>query len=80
MLTLRIQTDADLTPKGKRSARIVPTSRGGAQLRWYVSGKRYRFLAPTVANAALTEQWIQAEHSSRKVTKAEFWPEVPVAA
>lgn len=41
-----IQTNADFTPAGKRNARIVTTTRGGKQLRWYVSGKLYRHLAP----------------------------------
>ena len=59
-MKITIQTAADFTPKGKRTARIVRTDRG-QQLRWYVGGKRYRSMAPTAANAWLTELWIRAE-------------------
>lgn len=52
-----IQTDADFTPKGKRTARVITTARGGRLLRWYVAGKIYRSLAPTQANLDLTDQW-----------------------
>ncbi len=48
----------DFTPRGKRSAKIVTTSRGTRQLRWYVSGRRYNFLAPTAAAIAMTRDWI----------------------
>lgn len=58
-----IQTDADFTPKGKRSARVV-TTRGafgrGRQLRWYVSGRLYNRLPATADNAKLTREWIAA--------------------
>ena len=57
-----IQTDADFTPKGKRSARVVQT-RGqfaGRQLRWYVSGRIYHRLPVTPENIALTSQWLAA--------------------
>jgi len=49
---------ADLTPKGKRTARIVGTDRGGRQLRWYVSGRLYRWLAPNAENIATTQEWM----------------------
>ena len=54
-----IQTNADFTPDGKRTARVVRTSRGGQQLRWYVSGRIYRYLAPTAENVALTNEWMK---------------------
>lgn len=60
MLKIVIHTDLDLTPAGKRNARIVQTTRGGRQLRWYVSGKLYRFLAVTADNANLTREWMGA--------------------
>jgi hypothetical protein len=49
--------DADFTPKGKRTARCVQTSRGGRQLRWYVGGRLFRHLSLTQANIDLTRQW-----------------------
>lgn len=58
-----IQTDADFTPKGKRTAKVVTVSgrMGRAQqLRWYVGGKLYRRLAPSPANTALTNEWLAA--------------------
>lgn len=64
MTKIVIQTDADFTPKGKRSARVVTVSgrMGRAQqLRWYVSGKLYRRLAPTQESVNLTNQWIKGE-------------------
>lgn len=56
MTKIIIQTNADFTPKGKRTARVVQTSRGGRQLRWYVGGKLYRKGAP----AELTAAWLAA--------------------
>ena len=53
-----IHTDQDLTPPGKRRARIVPTMRGGSVLRWYVAGRIFRQLAPTPPNLALSRQWV----------------------
>lgn len=50
-----IHTDADFTPKGKRTARIVTTSRGGKSLRWYVGGKIFRKGAPL----ELTAEWLK---------------------
>lgn len=61
MLKITIQTDADFTPKGKRRARIIPVNNGrGRQLRWYVGGKIFRFLAVTNENIALTREWVSA--------------------
>lgn len=58
-----IETGADFTPPGKRTARVVKT-RGtmgmGRQLRWYVSGRLYRHLSPNRANLELTRRWIDA--------------------
>jgi hypothetical protein len=59
--TITIQTDADFTPKGKRTARNVKTYRGGRQLRWYVSGRIYRRLPITGENLGLTSQWLEAK-------------------
>jgi hypothetical protein len=60
MNKITIETDADFTPAGKRSFRVVQTSRGGYQLRWYVSGRIYRSLAPTPSNMALSRDWAAA--------------------
>lgn len=49
---------ADLTPAGKRSARIVGTDRGGKQLRWYVGGRLYKWLSPNAQNVAMTNEWL----------------------
>lgn len=59
MLTIVINTDLDFTPKGKRNARIVQTTRGGRQLRWYVSGSIYQKMPVTVENVAKTKEWIK---------------------
>lgn len=56
-----IDVDADLTPKGKRAARIVQTDRNGRQLRWYVGGRIYReFSAISAKSVELTKEWIEA--------------------
>lgn len=56
-----IDVDADLTPKGKRAARIVQTDRNGRQLRWYVAGRIYReFGAINNVNVNLTNEWLVA--------------------
>ena len=56
-----IEVDADMTPKGKRSARIVQTDRNGRQLRWYVAGRIYReFGVINNSNVALTNEWLAA--------------------
>lgn len=57
-----IRTDADLTPKGKRRARIVETHSAmgkGHQLRWYVGGRWYRGMRPTNENITLTQNWLK---------------------
>lgn len=43
----------DFTPKGKRTARVVKTSKG-TQLRWYVAGRLYRRNPPL----DLTPLWL----------------------
>lgn len=55
-----IEVDSDFTPPGKRNARIITTSSGKQQLRWYVSGRIHRRLAPTAANIRLTREWMAA--------------------
>lgn len=56
-----IEVDGDLTPKGKRTARIVQTDRNGRQLRWYVAGRIYReFGAINKVNVNLTNEWLAA--------------------
>lgn len=56
-----IDVDADLTPKGKRTARIVNTDRNSRQLRWYVAGRIYReFGTINKANVELTNKWLSA--------------------
>jgi len=56
-----IEVDADMTPKGKRTARIVQTDRNGRQLRWYVAGRIYReFGVINNRNVALTNEWLAA--------------------
>lgn len=56
-----IQTDADFTPPGKRTARLVRHSKTGRrtdqQLRWYVGTSAYRTLPLTRDNVRMTEAW-----------------------
>ena len=59
-IKIHIKTDADFTPAGKRSARIVTHTRGVRRLWFYVSGRRYRDLAPTPENVAMAREWIAA--------------------
>lgn len=54
-----IHTDRDLTPKGKRRALVVKTTRG-SQLRFYVGGRLFRWLAPTAENIAMAHEWVKA--------------------
>lgn len=57
-----IHTDVDLTPKGKRRARIVETRTAmgkGHQLRWYVAGHCYSAMTPTNENITLTQEWLK---------------------
>ena len=63
MEKITIQADADFTPPGKRSARVVKTRSSfgqGRQLRWYVSGCLYQRMQPTQANMELTQEWLNA--------------------
>lgn len=60
MIKITIQTDADFTPAGKRRAQIWTGYRGTRLIRWYVSGRRYRALAITPENIALTKEWLGA--------------------
>ena len=55
-----IQTNADFTPKGKRSAKIVKTARGSNQLRWYVGNRRYWSMVVNMATIATTQEWLKA--------------------
>ena len=56
-----IEVDADMTPKGKRTARIVQTDRNGRQLRWYVAGRIYReFGAINKQSVEMTNEWLAA--------------------
>lgn len=59
MLKIVINTDADFTPAGKRAARVVKTTRG-TQLRFYVAGRLYRWLAVNAANLAMAKEWLAA--------------------
>lgn len=56
---ITIQTNADFTPPGKRVARVVKTTRG-QQLRFYVAGRLYRWLAVTPENLKMANEWIAA--------------------
>jgi hypothetical protein len=63
MLNIVIQTDADFTPKGKRTARVVTlkSSMGKvSRIRWYVSGRIYRTLPMTTETTAITREWVAA--------------------
>lgn len=59
-----IATDADFTPPGRRSARIVRHAKNGRgigpMIRWYVAGKAYRSLPLSESNMSLTNEWKQA--------------------
>jgi hypothetical protein len=57
-LRLVMASELDFTPAGKRRVRVVPTSRGGRLLRWYVSGRRYHSLPVTPAAAELSREWV----------------------
>ena len=60
-MTITIHADADFTPKGKRAFRVVTTSNGGQQLRWYVSGRIYNKLPVTPDNLSLTAAWLASK-------------------
>jgi hypothetical protein len=59
-----IQTNADLTPPGKRVARVVHHAksgrRTGPQIRWYVAGSCFRNLKLTEQNTLLSAEWVAA--------------------
>lgn len=56
-----IPADADFTPPGSRSARIVKHAKNGRRtdlmIRWYVAGKAYRTLQLSAENVQLTSDW-----------------------
>ncbi|EPP9373527.1 hypothetical protein PZF67_005232 [Pseudomonas aeruginosa] len=56
-----IAADADFTPPGSRSARIVKHAKNGRRtermIRWYVAGKAYRTLQLNADNVQLTNDW-----------------------
>lgn len=56
-----INTEADFTPVGKRTTRIVRYALNGRRatphIRWYVGGKAYRSLHLTAKNVRMTEDW-----------------------
>ncbi|MDS9914978.1 hypothetical protein EFK68_04590 [Pseudomonas aeruginosa] len=61
---LIIAADADFTPTGRRSARIVKHAKNGRRtermIRWYVAGKAYRTLQLNADNVQLTNDWMLA--------------------
>lgn len=61
---IKIETNADLTPKGKRSARVVRHAISGkkipARFRWYVGGKAYMDKPLTQESIDLTKEWLAA--------------------
>ncbi|HBO5516250.1 TPA: hypothetical protein L4559_005179 [Pseudomonas aeruginosa] len=56
-----IAADADFTPPGSRSARVVKHAKNGRRsermIRWYVAGKAYRTLQLNAENLQLTNDW-----------------------
>jgi hypothetical protein len=64
MLKITIQTDADFTPPGQRTARVIKTYRDGRQLRWYVSGKIYNRLPVNASTAELTTKWLNRTYTA----------------
>lgn len=62
-MKITIRTDADFTPAGKRTARMV-TLRGSfgpvQRIRWYVGGRIYRTLTATAENAKMSNEWLAA--------------------
>jgi hypothetical protein len=62
MLKIRIQTNVDFTPHGKRRIRVV-NLRGGIFIRWYVSGGIFRTLKLTQSNISLSRHWLESETS-----------------
>lgn len=60
-LKIVIATDRDLTPAGKRVARVVKlrSAMGTVErIRWYVARRIYNQLPLTDANVALTKEWL----------------------
>jgi hypothetical protein len=57
-------TDADFTPTGKRTYRVVRHTlngkRAAAHIRWFVGRRAYRSLPLTKSNLDLTRDWQQA--------------------
>ena len=57
-------TDADFTPTGKRTYRVVRHTLNGkratAHIRWFVGQRAYRSLPLTKPNLDLTRDWQQA--------------------
>jgi hypothetical protein len=57
-------TDADFTPAGKRTYRVVRHTLDGkravAHIRWFVGQRAYRSLPLTKPNLDLTRDWQQA--------------------
>jgi hypothetical protein len=56
-------SDRDLTPKGKRVARIVKlrSAMGTVErIRWYVGRRLYNQLAITHENVAMTREWVRS--------------------
>ena len=59
MLKIEMKVDADFTPKGKRSVRVVTLLRGTRCIRWYVGGRIWRQIALTAENMKLSEEWFK---------------------
>ncbi len=63
-MNITIQTNADFTPSGKRSVRIVRHARSGKKIaqsiRLYVAGKIYATLPITIENMKMVEEWYAA--------------------
>lgn len=58
---ITIQSDADFTPKGKRSVKIVRHSKSGKKIKptlaWYVGGKLFRYLDLNEQSIILSSAW-----------------------
>jgi hypothetical protein len=71
MTTMKIVIEApnaDFTPRGKRTFRMVTLSAMGnpvKRIRWYVSGRIFRTLPITATNMQLSEEWLGAGKRSR---------------
>lgn len=63
-MTIRINCrDADFTPTGKRTWRVLWLKSGVfdvQRIRWYVRGRIYRTLPSTCANLNLSREWSDA--------------------